>query len=205
MDVSAAAQRARTPLWRQVCPTTGKFQVRGAAHGGFSPCVSAECTSSRVSVRYELNLQRIHCFLSTGWETFAQHTGWEDLCSSFLSKTIRVFHNQEPRFNGNARSLLTALGAAYRSGDGLPCRKAQSELNSALAETSSLNTSFSSLVGYKRDFSEKSQNYIQQHLVGEERRFSVSLVSLTAESHNNVITHPPVTVMRSETGTGFFH
>ena len=48
------------------------------------------------------------------------------------TRTIKVFPNQKPWFDGNVRSLLRARDTAFRSGDRLAYRTARRDLKKGL-------------------------------------------------------------------------
>ncbi len=86
------------------------------------------------------------CFENTDWELFAQSTDLEEYSSSVLAyiafctdtvlttKTIMVFPNQKPWFNGIVQALLGARNAAYRTGDKLAYSNARREPRMGIKE-----------------------------------------------------------------------
>ena len=87
------------------------------------------------------------CFESSVWEVFSQGANCEEYTSNVLdyiqfctetvlrNRTIKVFPNQKPWFDGNVRSLLRARDTAFRSGDRLAYRTARRDLKRALKGT----------------------------------------------------------------------
>ena len=87
------------------------------------------------------------CFESSVWEVFSQGANLEEDTSNVLdyiqfctetvlrTRTIKVFPNQKPWFDGNVRSLLRGSDTAFTSGDRPAYRTARRDLKRALKGT----------------------------------------------------------------------
>uniref|UniRef100_A0A3B3I9A9 Reverse transcriptase domain-containing protein n=1 Tax=Oryzias latipes TaxID=8090 RepID=A0A3B3I9A9_ORYLA len=146
--------RDNNTLDQVYCNIPGAYKAAAAPHLGMSDHISVELTPTYrpLICRTKPTIKTVQvwteeassalqdCFELTDWEVFKDGSDLEAYTTSVLSyvqfctdavlptKSIKVYPNQKPWFDGTVRSLLKARDAAYRSGDRLAYSRARTEL-----------------------------------------------------------------------------